>query len=317
MRIKLKRGIQRELIKNVKNKTNLSWKDLAIKLNIGNTYLSGELFNEKRLISKETYDELCKLLNKNYNKYIEDRLNNSWGRSKGGINSKRVEKLLIQKPSKELAELMGIIIGDGNIWVRKGGYYYLTITGDANKDEDYLSNYVRELFRSLFGKEMQVHKNKNNNGMYVKIGNKDIIFTLNHFGFPSGDKKENNIIIPIWIMKNEEYLKNCIRGMIDTDGSVVFLKGREYPYIWFSSNIPNIRRDFSSAMKILGFDTSKWNIRENHAADCYIAKKEHVVRFLKEVGFSNLKHAEKFRRISYADKEFLPLSSRGQIRALK
>ena len=150
MRIKLKKGFQKKLI--LKAKGNLTWKELSKMLNVGVTYFAGELLSEKRLISGE-----------NYEKYIEERLEDNWGRAKGGKNSAKEAKLLIKEKSIELAELIGIIIGDGNVWVKEGGYYYLTITGDKNKDEDYLTDYVAHLFNKLFGEKMQVHKNKNKN----------------------------------------------------------------------------------------------------------------------------------------------------------
>ncbi len=296
MRIKLKRGYQNKLILKAKESKNFSWKELAKELDCGITYLSFELNNEKRLLSKEIYEKLCKLSSQNYYRFIKDKLDDNWGRAKGGKNSTRNPKLIIEKSSKDLAEFMGVMLGDGNIWTKEGGYYYITIAGNYLKDKDYLESYINPLFRKLFGKVMQVRKNKNDNGMCLKIGDKDIVFTLGYWGFPSGDKKENNVRIPSWIFHNEEYLRACIRGLIDTDGSVCPITGRDYPYIWFSSNIKGIQESFNEAMNTLKFDTSKWSIVKNRAAECYIAKKEHIARFLREVGFSNSKHKLSWER---------------------
>lgn len=295
MRIKLKRGFQRRLILEAKNKNNLSWKQLAKKINIANGYLIGELAKEKRTLSEKIYKKLCNISQNNFNRYIKEKINDNWGRSKGGKNSGsfRYPRLLIKKPSKELAELIGIILGDGNIWCKKEGYYYVRICGDAEKDRDYLLNYVKPLFEKLFKKKMHLIKHSTHKELFISIGNKDVVFTLNHFGLPSGNKKKNNVGIPNWILESNEYIKACIRGLIDTDGSVCPITGRDYPYIWFSCNIENLRKTFKIAMEKIGFNTSKWNIREGRTPDTYIGKKELIKKYIQTISFKNKRHLSK------------------------
>lgn len=134
MRIKLKKGYQQRLILSAKTKHQLSWRSLSKILGINEMYLALELKNEKRLLSEEIYKKLNKLTEVNYEQYIETRLDDNWGRSKGGLNSIRKPKLLIKKPSKELSEFIGIMLGDGNIWSRQH-YYYIHICGDKEKGE--------------------------------------------------------------------------------------------------------------------------------------------------------------------------------------
>jgi len=296
MRIILKKGYQRKLILLAKAKNNFTWEKLAEKLSIARNYLVNEIAKEKRTLSEKTYNELLKLSQENFDKYIINKINDNWGRVKGGkIANFREPKLLIKNPSIELAELIGIILGDGSIWTRSGGYYYLVICGDSEKDKDYLLNYVKPLFENLFNKKMYSRTHKTNKELFITIGNKDVVHTLNHFGLPSGNKKINNVKIPSWIFKSEEYLKACIRGLIDTDGSVCPITGRDYPYIWFTSNIENLRDTFKMAMEKLGFKTSKWNIRETRGADTYIGNKEHINKYIQTISFKNRKHLDKLK----------------------
>lgn len=295
MRIKLKRGFQRRLILEAKNKNNFNWGGLANKINVTKGYLINELAKEKRTLSEKIYEKLCNLSKNNFDEYIKDKMNDNWGRTKGGKNSGsfRHSRLLIKKPSKELAELIGIILGDGNIWCKKGGYYYVRICGDAEKDRDYLLNYVKPLFKKLFKKDMHLIKHKTHKELFLSIGNKDIVFTLNHFGLPSGNKKKNNVGIPNWILGSNDYIKACVRGLIDTDGSVCSITGRNYPYIWFSCNIKNLRKTFEMAMKKIEFKISKWNIREGRTPDIYIGKKELVKKYIQTISFKNKRHLTK------------------------
>ena len=74
-------------------------------------------------------------------KLIEQSKGKNWGQRKGGLMSKgSLKEIKIPKKSKELAELVGIILGDGNInYFKKGkkiGTYMLRISGDKRYDYD-------------------------------------------------------------------------------------------------------------------------------------------------------------------------------------
>lgn len=298
MRIKLKKGLQKELILSAK--LNLTWRQLAQKLDMSPLYLKNEVRNELVLLSDKIYNKLCAIAKINYDFHIIEKLNNNWGMSKGGKNAglkNKKAKILVKNHSAKLAELIGIILGDGNIWVKNGGYYYVRICGDAKKEKDYLLNHVNPLFESIFGVKMHLRRHNKDTGLILTKGSKNIVFTLNRFGIPSGSKIKNNVGIPSWILSSKKYTRACIRGLIDTDGSVFPLKGRNYPYIWFSCNIPKLRKTFKIAMKNLGFKLSKWNFREGHAAETYIANKYMVKRFSKEIHLKNKKYDEYYAPI--------------------
>src|SRR3989344_4923979 len=140
MKIKLEKGKQKELILLAKN--NLTWSELARKISINKAYLSHDLKNEKRLISKNAYDSLCKIINKNFDNFILEKLEDDWGQSKGGTNSPgSTVQIKIPNKDEKLAELIGIILGDGNInYYKKGkkiGVYQVNIAGDKNLDREY------------------------------------------------------------------------------------------------------------------------------------------------------------------------------------
>lgn len=293
MRIKLKKGYQKKLILFAKKKSNLTWKELSKIVEMAENYLKIELKSEKRTLSEDLYEKLCNLANMDFNKHILKKLDDNWGRSKGGLTYDK-PKLLIDKPSEELAELVGIILGDGNIWSQKG-YHYLRICGDSEKDKDYLLNYVKPLFERLFNQKINNYLHKTQKEMFLSKGSRDVVFTLEHFGLKSGDKKENNVKIPKWIFRSKKYIRACIRGLIDTDGSLCPITGRDYPYIWFSSNIDGIREGFDMAMKKLGFKTSKWNIRENRTPDIYIGNKKDIEKYIQTISFKNQRHLSKLR----------------------
>lgn len=92
-------------------------------------------------------------------------------------------------------------------------------------------------------------------------------------------------------------MESCVRGIVDTDGSV-FPKSRNksMPQIEVSSRIPNLRRDFRNGLIKLGFKPSNWSNGSN-SPNCGLYAKDQVIKYYKEVGFSNPKHKKKFINI--------------------
>lgn len=296
MQINLAKGYQKKLITESKNRNNLNWKQLSSFLGYSTGYLKNELRNEKTLLSEKSYFQLCKLAGENFDEHIIKKLEENWGRKKGGRKAgqkKKMPKMLAENTSAELAELIGIILGDGNIWSKKG-YYYVRITGHLVDDRDYLLNFVKPLIFKVFNCKMYVLEYPKNNQLVLSKASKDLVYTLLHFGLIAGNKKENNVKIPAWVFQSEDYLKACIRGLIDTDGSVVPITNRNYSYIWFRSAIPALRKSFSKAMKVLNIKTSIWSRRKENAMQIYIGGKKEILKYYERIGFSNPKHVERF-----------------------
>lgn len=295
MRIVLEPGIQRKLIKTAKIKSKFTWPKLASAVGLSETQLRASLFHEKHYISENCYNKLCKISEMNFNSKIMKKLDDNWGRSLGGKNSvskPRVAKLLVNEHSAGLAEIIGIMLGDGNIWSKKG-FYYVRVAGHLRDDREYLLNYVRPLFKKIFGIEMQIVEYENHSEMFLQKGSKDLVFTFLKYGLPQGSKIKNKVGIPGWIFNSKDYMRACIRGLIDTDGSVYCITGRPYTYISYRSFNPILRKTFQKAMGILGFKICKWTSKGK--SQTYIAKKRLINKYYTEIGFSNPKHLERFK----------------------
>jgi len=72
-------GKQKELIEFVKSRYKLSWKTLAKKLGLNESYLRNEIRNEKRTLSEENFNKLNKLSTEAYGGFIERYLPDRWG----------------------------------------------------------------------------------------------------------------------------------------------------------------------------------------------------------------------------------------------
>lgn len=208
-------------------------------------------------------------------------------------------KLLVGKPSIELAEFIGIMLGDGSVYsIPEKSIYQIKVAGNSEDDKRYLLDYVKPLAEQLFSLDFCVYFHKQHKELFVHKQSKSLAYTLNYFGFPPGNKTNNDVGIPDWIFENKDFLKACLRGLIDTDGSVCpKTKNHKTPTIWFSSAIPQLRKDFKKALNILGYTASKWVEKQGRREQvCSIGDRTQVWAYYTEIGFSNPKYVERFKK---------------------
>jgi hypothetical protein len=299
VRIRLKRGKQQELIK--KAKTSFTWKQLANKINTGYQYLAHELNNERRLVSEEVYKKLCAITKENFDGHILEKLEDNWGKSKGGKNSPGNTKTFLEpRESKELAELFGIILGDGHLEMpgknNKNRSYAVKIAGHLEEDKNYLSNYVSNIIQKLFREKPSIKKAEKYNTLFLVIHGKKLIEFLNEKGLHSGNKKHNNQGIPDWIKRNKEYVASCIRGLVDTDGSIHQIsKKNKNLRISYTSYIPNLLKDTRESFIRIGYNPSKIIVNKQ----IFLSKKEEIAKYAKEIKFMNEKHLKRLENFNH------------------
>ncbi len=303
-RVVLKTGKQKELIEIAKEKTNYTWKKLSLKLGIGENYLKNEVRKEQRTINKKTFDILCKITSRNFDKFIVEFKDKNWGRCLGGKNSiskpKKPEPL-ISETSVELAELFGILLGDGNLCeIPEKGIYQVRIFGHKINDYEYLTTYVKNLFKKLFNLEVSIYTRKKCKVVILSKQSKNLLYTLKSFGLESGNKVLN-AKVPKWIMDNKRYMRAFVRGLIDTDGCI-YPKTRKHktPTIWFYSASPAIRTAINKAFKTLNYSFSVWTKTSGRCMHCSIGNSKDVLKYYQEIGFSNPKHEKRFQKFCIA-----------------
>ena len=293
MRIKLRQGKQKELIYLAKGAGE--WKDLAKILGMSPAYLSRDLRGEKRFLSDAIYLHLCKIANVNFNEDILEELGDNWGQSKGGnLSSNNTKEFVVNDNREDLAEIIGIILGDGHVSEIKKGkkirVYCVRIAGNSKTDKDYIFRYVPELFMMVFNERGSIMTTPNRNCGYFTIYGKNLIEYIKSLGIKSGNKKRNNQGIPDWIKSDRKLVARCLRGLIDTDGSIHKIsKNNKNLRIDFTSYIPRLLKDAHEAFISLGFNPSKI-ICQKHF---FISRQEEVERYVKEVGFSNSKNLKR------------------------
>ncbi|MEX0912992.1 MAG: hypothetical protein WDZ56_00515 [Candidatus Paceibacterota bacterium] len=157
---------------------------------------------------------------------------NKWWQTTGQYKTSTIlTPLSFRKPrhSVALAEFVGIMLGDGGLSKRQ-----LCITLHAVDDLKY-GQYVTGLLERLFDVPVSVHRRKvsvANDYIISRVGLVD--YCVAEVGLVRGHKIRNGANVPEWIRENKRFAVACLRGLIDTDGSVFWhvykSKGKIYRY---------------------------------------------------------------------------------------
>ena len=197
-----------------------------------------------------------------------------------------INKQTILTRSKKLAELFGILLGDGSITD-----YQIRITLNRTTDKSY-SIFVSKLLHEIFDQKVSMLFREN--VVNLALSGVSIVKALEGLGLKRGNKVKNQICIPRWILKNRIYAKTCLRGLIDTDGGVFFHKHivAAKLYTHFGLSLSNhslpIIYGASKILKSFSFDPSIQN-----KTKLYIYKLSEVIRYFKVIGSSNKKHHDR------------------------
>jgi len=218
-----------------------------------------------------------------------------WWEREGRHSSKIISApIKIKKPriSKELAEFVGIILGDGSITKNQ-----VRFTFHIKDDKDY-GKFVSKLANKLFDVDVGVYENKPYSARIYYISRKELVlFLVNQLGLKIGNKVKQQVDIPGWVKKNKKYAIACVRGLIDTDGSIFThsykVKGKIYNYkkLGFTSHSEPLR---CSVFKILQDNGIKSRLFDNR--DVRIDSIADMEKYFKIIGSHNPKHLKRYRK---------------------
>lgn len=217
-----------------------------------------------------------------------------WWRREGKFKSKIIKKCKpINKPkfSKDLAEFVGITLGDGGITNRQ-----LTITLNCIDDKEY-GKFVANLMRKLFKVHVGIFFDKKGSVNRYSISRTELIrFCIEKLGLKKGNKIKQQVDIPDWIKRNKLYSISCVRGLFDTDGCVFNHRYRvnnkiyNYKKLAFTSYSEPMRKSFFCVMKNIGLKPrlARRDVRFDSI--------ENVRKYFEIVGSHNPKHLNKWRK---------------------
>lgn len=190
------------------------------------------------------------------------------------------------KPSEKLAELFGIILGDGSI-----SNTQIKISLDRVSDKRYIS-FVAELVKMTLGEEPSKFNRESTVELY--LSGVELVKLLEKNGLERGNKVAHQVKIPEWIMKNQKYSRACLRGLFDTDGGIYIHKhggGRWNNLGWCFTNhsLPLV----TGVKKILLSNKIK---PRGDKRKVFLYAVPEIRKFMNIIGSSNPKNIDKYRQ---------------------
>lgn len=215
----------------------------------------------------------------------------AWWKSTGRHEKNPIlEARTVHKPKRsvELAEFIGIMMGDGGI-----STYQVTVTLHHIDDLEYAS-YVATLIKKLFKEEPKIYHFPEKSVNNIVVSRKELVDYLHELGLPVGNKVKQQIDIPEWIKKDKRFSMACLRGLVDTDGCVFThrytAKGKIYTYkkLSFTSASDPLRKSVHVLLQKLEFNPriAGEDIRLDSTAD--------MKRYFLLIGTHNPKHLRRY-----------------------
>lgn len=183
--------------------------------------------------------------------------------------------------NQNTAYIVGIALGDGNLSSPNGRATRLRVTCDSlypNMAAEIMSS-LKIVFPSnkvsiVDGPRntyfnISVYSNKLNDLMPWKVG--------------KGSKYDQEANVPDWINGDEVYIKACLRGLIQTDGSIY--KDRGYTMVNFTNNIESLATNVFNMIESLGYKPHLYTTNQRSGNPKYTVRlSKDADLFIKELG---------------------------------
>ncbi|OGZ24372.1 MAG: hypothetical protein A2896_00935 [Candidatus Nealsonbacteria bacterium RIFCSPLOWO2_01_FULL_43_32] len=207
--------------------------------------MANELKSWNRGFTKETHPSILKISET----FKRNKLDNFKGWRK---EMKRLGKIRSRYPAfrktGDLAELIGLVLGDGHI---ESFPRTESLTIACNAKNTGLIRRCKYLVEKLFEKEpYEGNTISNKNCIRVRVYQKNISKRL---GLPTGNRKNLHFRTPGWILRNQEYLKRYLRGLYEAEGSFCVHKPTCTYKLFFSNRNEFLLGNVYKGLKILGF----------------------------------------------------------------
>lgn len=198
------------------------------------------------------------------------------------------------KPSGQLAEFVGIFLGDGSF----GGKYQIVISWNHKCEHDY-ARYIQRMVRNLFGVESKKRIRKQYGSAEIVISSSNLVDQIRKLTGIKAAKAKNSFKLPAWLSGNRRYRIGFLRGLFDSEGCIYRHKyySNATPYSYAKIAVTNycdkILSIFQEFLKSLGIDSVKYRNR------IHIYSDKDTKRFFSLVGSNNSKNKIRFKKFSH------------------
>lgn len=170
------------------------------------------------------------------------------------IDGKGKAKQLNLEKKESVSELIGYILAGGHLNYDTSGEGIYAVTITLGEHESRIIQRANQLLSNLDKAPIKTDL-KNSNAIQLRVIGKEEAEALIDMGIVPGNKVENNLGVPDWIFEDINYVKGCLRGLVDTDGSIYRRKDGYY-VVQFKNYSNNLLNDFDKLCAAINVATS-------------------------------------------------------------
>ena len=161
---------------------------------------------------------------------------------------------------EDFAEIIGIMLGDGCLYLDKKHKYHTIISFNLN-EEQYLI-YVKALMESYF-QSYKFYITRCPHEFFLRNVSVRVGQHLCEAGLHIGDKIKAKSDVPPWILINDAYIKRFMKGLFDTDGCV-YRKYDAYAQLQFKFGSEIITKSTHDILVRLQYHPTRVQCEPNH-----------------------------------------------------
>lgn len=182
--------------------------------------------------------------------------------------------------SSTLAYIVGVALGDGNLSCPNKRAIRLRITCDLVYPL-LIEEIVAALQKIFPNNKVSICKMKK--GTYIDISvYSNTLKDLMPWEFGKGSKFAQQAHVPQWILKHKSYLKNCLKGLLQTDGSIYY--DRNYIMVNFTNLTKPLVDDVYNMITTLGYRPRLYSSKQKNGNIKHVVRlSRNVQSFLNEI----------------------------------
>ena len=177
------------------------------------------------------------------------------------------------KRNGDLAELIGVVLGDGHIRKYPRTDELSIFSNSAN--QGFVTRYSR-LVKNIFDKKPTETVHSGKNCIRIRIYQK---YIQNRLNIPYSPRGSLNISVPDWILNDNYLIVRYLRGLYEAEGSHSVHEATSTYKMLFSNRNESMLKNVDMLVKRLGFHPHRSKDKVQ------ISRKEEVSEFIKLIEF--------------------------------
>src|SRR3989344_1510567 len=183
--------------------------------------------------------------------------------------------------TRDLAEVTGALIGDGclsKFWSRYDNCFRYEVVFTGSGDElPYYETFVQPVIYKAFGSSSKPFLRPDDGSSRFHIRKRNVFDFFCWLKIPVG-KKSRTAQIPKVIFNNGLFLKACLRGLWDTDGSIYRVYSKQYKNhsrcydkqlaMQYKTSSERLAKQVKEALELFSIQTNKIG----RTGDCFVIR---------------------------------------------